>query len=143
MIHLLKAYLNTTSGYDILNTTHDVKRALRESQILNGILTVFIPGGGAGVAVIENDPIIQEDFKKMIASFVPEEKGVRPSRKSGSGASESHMRSLFLRSDAVIPIKEGKLLLGAWQEVVVFDFDNKPGRREVLIHVMGEGAEKK
>ena len=143
MVYLLNAYLNATKGIDILNTTVDVKRAVRESRVLNGLVTVMLPGSTAGVAVLENDAAIQGELKKLIASLVPDPQGPRPSRKSGSGHAEAHLRAGFLARSVSIPVKDGKLLLGPWQEVLVFDFDDKVGRREVCIHVMGEGAEKK
>ncbi|EKD42801.1 MAG: hypothetical protein ACD_73C00014G0001, partial [uncultured bacterium] len=63
--------------------------------------------------------------------------------KSGSGHKQSHIRAAMLHSSIVIPIKDGKLLLGPWQEVIVVDFDDKVGRREINIHVLGEAAAKK
>ncbi|MBI2340766.1 MAG: YjbQ family protein [Deltaproteobacteria bacterium] len=143
MSTLLNVYLNTTKGIDILNATVDVKRAFKESQVSNGLLTVYVPGGTAGVAILENDPAIQKEYKNLIASFVGNPAGARPARRSGSGHAEAHLRASFLARSVIIPVKDGKLLLGPWQEVIVFDFDDKIGRREVCIHVMGEGAEKK
>ena len=126
MLYLHHAYLNVTQGVDLLNASADVGRALRESQVVNGLLTVFIPQGGAGVVLLENKPALQAEFKELIVSF----------------ADKAHLRGALLSSSVGIPIKDGKLLLGPWQEVIIFDFDEKVGRREVLLHVMGEGAEK-
>ncbi len=141
MIHLLKAYLNTTKGVDILNATHDVKRALRESQVLQGLLTVHLPSSTSGVVILENDPSIREALKNHILSLVPSPTGKpRPVRKSGTGHTEAHLQATCLSSSVSIPIKDGQLLMGPWQEVIVFDFDDKVARCEVLIHVMGEGA---
>lgn len=150
MIYLLKAYLNTTQEIDILDATHDVKRGVRESQILHGLVTVFLPGSAGGIIIMENDPSIRDAIKKMVQSFVP--RGVdkvdkkvktRPMRKSGSGFDEAHLQAALFSNSVTIPLKDGRLLLGPWQEVIVFDFDDKIGRREVMIHILGEGAEKK
>lgn len=142
-VHVLTSYLNSTSGMDILNATHDVKRALRESQILNGVVTVFLPGSACGVALLENDPKVQEGVRDLTVSFIPNSGEVRPVRKSGTGRVEGHLRGALLSQSVQIPVKDGRLLLGPWQEVVVFDFDDKGGRREVVIHVMGEGPPEK
>lgn len=142
-VHVHNAYLNATQGIDALNATHDVKRALRESQIQDGLMTVSVPSSTAAVVILENDPSIHEEFKKVITSFIAEPQGSRPSRKSGTGHIESHLKAALLPNSVSIPIKEGRLLMGHWQEVIVFDFDNKMGRREVCVHVMGEGKEKK
>lgn len=146
-VHVLKAYFNSTKAIDVFNATHDVKRGLRESQVLHGLLTVFSPGSSAGIALLENDPKVHGELKDLISSFVMGSEGAspgaRPVRKSGSGSSEAHLRGALLSQSVSIPIKDGKLLMGDWQEVIVFDFDDKIGRREILIHVMGEGEEKK
>lgn len=144
MVHLLSAYYPTTAHVDILNATSDVKRALRESQIINGILTVLIPGNTACVILLENDRSIHEAFRELLLSFVmPSDEDARPSRKSGTGKLSSHLLAGLIPKSLSIPIKDGKLIMGAWQEVVVYDFDDKIGRREVLIHVDGEKPEKK
>lgn len=142
-VYVLTSYLNSTGGIDILRATHDVKRALRESQFLNGVITVFLPGGASGVAILENDPKIWEGLKDLAVSFIPDSGETRPVRQSGTGRVEGHLRGALLSQSVQIPVKEGRLLLGAWQEVVVFDFDDKQGRREVVIHVMGEGPPEK
>jgi secondary thiamine-phosphate synthase enzyme len=142
MAYLLNAYLNTTATVDLLNLTHDVKRAVRESQVKNGLLTALIPSSTAGLVVLENDPEIQEAFKKSILERIDSPTGVRPVRKSGTGHVQSHLQAAQLQTSISIPIVEGVLILGPWQEVLVIDFDDKVGRREIKIHVMGE-AEKK
>lgn len=143
MIYLHRAYLNTTKEVDILDVTHDVKRAFRESQIINGLVTIFVPGTTASLAVLENDPLIREELKKLIFSFVVvDEKKQRPLRKSGTGSLEAHLRTAFLSTSVSIPVVDNKLLLGPWQEVIAFDFDDKIGRREILIQIMGEKEEK-
>jgi len=143
MSYQLNAYFNSTSGVDTFNVTHDVKRALRDAGSQDGLLTVYIPSSTAGVVVLENDNDIKEAFKQFIVSQVEESSAARPVRKSGSGNNEYHMRAALLNRSVVIPIKDGKLLLGPWQEVIVYDFDSKVGRTEVQIHVLGEGAAKK
>ena len=137
-MYLLNTYFNTTVQIDIFNATHDVKRALRESKVENGLLTVFIPGATAGLAILENDPSIHLELKKLLESIIPSSKTPRPSRKSGTGSNETHLRASFLSKSIVIPIKDGKLFLGPWQEVIAYDFDDKVARREIMISIMEE-----
>ncbi|MBX7148273.1 secondary thiamine-phosphate synthase enzyme YjbQ [bacterium] len=140
---VLNAYFNTTLQIDSFIVSHDIKRALRESQVLNGLLTIYLPKSAASIILVENDKLIQESLKQLISSFVSDEEGERPQRRSGTGRESSHLRALLLPQTLSIPIKDGKLFLGPWQEVVVYDFDDKIGRREVMIQVMGDGAEEK
>lgn len=143
MIFLRNYYVNTTVKTDVLLVTHDVKRAVRESGVPSGLVTVFIPGATAGVAILENDPKIHEEYKKWVEAQVPADSGPRPSRRSGSGRNDAHLRASLVGLSVSIPLMDGKLMLGAWQEVVLFDFDdNKVCRREITIQVLGEGAAK-
>jgi len=143
MIFLRNYYVNTTVKTDVLLITHDVKRAVRESGVPSGLVTVLIPGATAGVAILENDPKIHEELKKWVETQIPAETGPRPNRRSGSGRNDAHLRAALIGLSVSIPLQDGKLMLGAWQEVVLFDFDdNKVGRREITIQVMGEGAAK-
>ena len=142
MAFQLNAYLNTTAQVDILTATHDVKRALRESAIGEGLLTVYIPSSTAGVVILEGDNDIKEALKNQLTALFETPSGARPSRKSGTGHKESHLKAAYLNRSVVIPIKDGKLLLGPWQEVLVYDFDDKIGRCEIQIHIMGEAPKK-
>ncbi|KAB2837042.1 hypothetical protein F9K50_11535 [bacterium] len=143
MIFLRNYYVNTTVKTDVLLITHDVKRAVRESGVPSGLVTILIPGATAGVTILENDPKIHEELKKWVETQIPSESGTRPSRRSGSGRNDAHLRAALIGLSVSIPLQDGKLMLGAWQEVVLFDFDdNKVCRREITIQVMGEGAAK-
>ncbi len=143
MIFLRNYYVNTTVKTDVLLITHDVKRAVRESGVPSGLVTILIPGATAGVTILENDPKIHEEMKKWVETQIPAESGARPNRRSGSGRNDAHLRAALIGLSVSIPLQDGKLMLGAWQEVVLFDFDdNKVCRREITIQVMGEGAAK-
>ncbi len=141
MIFLRNYYANTTSKTDALLVTEDIKRAVRESGILQGLITVLVPGGTAGVVMLENDPKLREEYKLWIEQQVSAKSGSRPARKSGTGKDEAHLRAALVGAQISIPLQNGKPMLGAWQEVVLLDFEDKVGRREFTIQIMGEGGE--
>jgi len=133
-------YLNSTAGVDLLIATHEAKRAIRDSGVKNGLLTLLVTNGSAGVALLENDAKLIERFKDFIVRLVPEpeKKPARPSRRSGSGHDFAHLRAALVGSNVSLPIKDSKLVMGAWLDVVVLDFDDKIGRREITIQITGE-----
>jgi len=135
-----KAYVNVTAGVDSVLVTHDVKRVAAEAALSLGIIQVFVPNTTSGLAILENDPKLFEDYKKWIESQVPVSQEKRPERRSGTGKNFAHLRAQFFSSSLSIPFAEGKLQLGAWQEIVFFDFDDKVTRREYFILAMGESA---
>lgn len=139
MIFLRNYYVNTTQKTDVLVITHDVKRAVRESGIPSGTVNILIPGATAGVTLLESDPKIYEGLKNWVEGQFPAIPGARPSRRSGSGKDEAHLRAALIGLTLAIPLQDGKLMTGAWQEVVLFDFDDsKVGRREITIQIQGD-----
>ena len=133
-------YVNSTAKTDIHLITHDVKRALRESGVQNGTVVVLIPGGSAGVTLLEEDPKIHEALKEWLEAQFPTTEGARPSRRSGSGRNSAHLRAALVGVQLCIPVQNGKLMSGLWQEVVLFDFDDKMGRREITIQILQEAG---
>lgn len=140
MIFLRNYYVNSTAKTDIHLITHDVKRAIRESEIQNGVLTVLVPGATAGLALLENDPKIHEEYRTWVEAQIPAQGGARPSRRSGSGRNDAHLRAALTGLSLTMPVMQGQLAVGPWQEVVLFDFDDKVGRREITIQIVGEGG---
>jgi secondary thiamine-phosphate synthase enzyme len=138
MIFLRNYYVNTTGKTDVLNITHDVKRALRESGIANGSVTILIPGATAGVALLEGDPKIQAAYRDWVETQVPASEGIRPNRRSGTGKDSAHLRAAIVGLNMVLPVQGGKLMIGPWQEVTLLDFEDKAGRREITIQVAGD-----
>lgn len=133
-------YVNSSAKTDIHILTHDVKRAVRESEVKNGTLVVLVPGATAGVTLLEEDPKIHEAFRDWVEAQIPLSEGARPSRRSGSGRISAHIRAALVGVQLCIPVQDGKLMSGMWQEVVLFDFDDKVGRREITIQVIKEAA---
>ncbi len=143
MIFLRNYYVTTTAKTDVLVISQDVKRAVRESAVQSGAVHILIPGGTAGVTLLENDPKIYEEYKGWVESQIPASSGSRPSRRSGSGRNDAHLRASLIGVTLSIPLMDGKLMTAPWQEVVLFDFDDsKVGRREITIQVMGDGGAK-
>lgn len=143
MSYLHRAFFNTTQDIDAYVLNHDLKRALLDSKLSSGLLTVTFTQAAVGIVLLENDIEIRQELKKYLLELVPPVTQARPVRKSGTGPLESHMRAAFLPPTMTLSFHEGRLLIGPWQEAVVFDFDSKVGRREVLIHVMGGATDKK
>lgn len=136
-----KSYVNVTNHIDSLVITHDVKRVVSEANIQNGLIVIFIPNATSAVTVLENDPKIFDDLKKWIETEIPSTSEKRPERRSGTGGNFAHLRAQCFAQSLSVPIAEGKLQLGNWQEVVFLDFDDKVTRREYFMTVLGE-AEK-
>ncbi len=130
--------LQTKGHTDILDITVQVAHIVTTSKIKDGSATVFITGSTAGVSTIEFEPNLVEDFKEAWNDVVPENQEYHHDRTWGDNNGYAHIRASMLGSSLVIPIKDGELLLGTWQQIVVVDFDNRPRERQVVVQVTGE-----
>lgn len=131
-------YITASAKVEYRVITREVQQAVRESQIQNGVLTVLIPGATAGVVLLENDPKIHEEYLKWIEAQIPASEGPRPNRRSGSGRNSAHLRAALVGVQLTLPLQDGKLMSSSWQDVVLFDFDDTAGRREITIQILGD-----
>jgi len=129
----------STQGFcDIHDITRDVQNELKRSRIREGLATVIVPGSTAGITTIEFESGAVADLKKAIERLAPENIHYDHDARWGDGNGFAHVRAALLGPSLTIPVAEGQLRLGTWQQIVVVDFDNRPRRREVVIHLLGE-----
>jgi secondary thiamine-phosphate synthase enzyme len=128
----------TTARTDILDLTDEVEARLRESGVRNGQLLVFTPGSTAAVTSIEYEPGVVEDLRRAIERLAPREIDYDHNARWGDGNGYSHVRSALVGGSFTIPVVDGRLMLGTWQQVVLLDFDNHGRERRVVVQVIGE-----
>jgi len=130
--------LQTTDGTDILDITSYAEEKVLQSGIKDGSMSVFISGATAGVTTIEYESGAVNDLRRAIDGIAPRNTVYEHDQKWGDGNGYAHVRASLLGPSLVVPIHDGKPLLGTWQQIVVLDFDNRPRRRKVVIQTMGE-----
>ena len=123
---------------DFVDITPEIEKQVAKSRLDSGIVTVFVTGSTAGLAVIENEPGLIADYKEMWQRLAPDNIRYAHDSAWGDGNGHSHVRASLLGPSLVIPFKDKKLALGTWQQVVLADFDNRPRSRQIVIQVMGE-----
>lgn len=140
MIFQRNYFLNTTTGTDVLSVIHEVMRTVRESQIQDGIVVVISPQSGAGVTVIEMLPDVVTALKNAVALFPGQNEDTK-NRKKEDVAIGPRVSAAMLGRSVSIPLKGGALTLSPREEIVVVDLEKAAKRREVMVHVMGEGKQ--
>jgi secondary thiamine-phosphate synthase enzyme len=130
--------LETSGDSDLIDITDRVKKVVRDSGILSGIVTIFVPGSTAGVTTIEYEDGAVRDFQGAIERIAPKGIHYYHDAKWGDGNGYSHIRASLLGPSLTVPFSSSRLLLGTWQQIVLLDFDNRPRSRRVLIQVLGE-----
>ena len=128
----------TKGNCDLIDVTGRVEEIVRESGLRMGICTVFCPGSTASVTTIEYEGGLLKDFPDAMDRLVPEDIVYEHHLRWGDGNGHSHVRSTILGPSLTIPIVNGKLTLGTWQQIVFCDFDNRARSRKMEVMVLGE-----
>jgi secondary thiamine-phosphate synthase enzyme len=129
----------TTKGFsDILDITHHVDAVIDRSRIENGLVTVFCPGSTGSVTTIEYESGMVGDLQKAIEKIVPSNIPYEHDKRWGDGNGFSHVRAALMKPSLTIPLIEGRLALGTWQQIVFIDFDNRRRERNLIVQIMGE-----
>ena len=128
---------NTSSKTDIINITTEVENAVLSSGVKNGNLLLFISGSTAALTTIEYESGVVNDLRRAIERIAPKDISYEHDRRWGDGNGYSHVRAALVGASLSIPIKEGRMLLGTWQQIVLLDFDNRPRKREVEVQISG------
>ena len=129
---------NTTEKTDIIDITPQVKKEIKGSGIRNGNVTLFTPGSTAGLTTIEYESGVINDLKKAIERMAPEDIYYEHNERWGDGNGYSHVRSAIVGGSFTVPVVDGRLVLGTWQQIVLMDFDNHGRTRRVVVQVTGE-----
>jgi secondary thiamine-phosphate synthase enzyme len=129
--------LKTRGNNDVHDITGDVSVAVKESGLRDGIVNVFVPGSTAGITAIEYEPGMVADLKAFLERTAPTDGPYRHNH-GGDSNGHAHVRSAFIGPSLVVPLIEGRLGLGTWQQIVLVDFDDRPRTRDVTVQIVGE-----
>ena len=130
--------IHTKGRDDCLDITEAVQRAVTRSKIREGLATVFVTGSTAGVTTIEYEPGLVKDLKEAVRRLFPENLRYAHHEAAGDDNGFSHLRAAFIGPSLTIPIADGRLQLGTWQQIVLIDFDTRPRSRSYVIQLIGE-----
>ena len=130
--------LKTKGQNDCVEITGAVQRAVSRAKVQNGLATVFVTGSTAGVTTIEYEPGLVHDLKEALERLFPKTLRYAHHEAAGDDNGFSHLRASFIGPSLTVPIVDGKLQLGTWQQIVLLDFDTHPRTRTYLIHLIGE-----
>ena len=138
MVRSYTLKLETKGFGDTIDITDKVREILIKSGIKNGLITVFCPGSTGTITTIEYESGVIRDLKNALERLVPSDIPYEHDYKWHDGNGFSHVRAAMMKPSLTIPVIEGELTLGTWQQVVFIDFDNRSRRRNIVVHIIGE-----
>ena len=138
LIHTGKLVETTQGHCDIIDITAKVQEQLQGERIRRGLVTLFVSGSTAALTTIEYEPGLLKDLKEFLEKLVPSNRKYHHDDRWGDDNGFSHLRASLLGPSLQVPIENGRLLLGTWQQIVLLDFDNRPRTREIMVQIMGK-----
>jgi secondary thiamine-phosphate synthase enzyme len=124
-------------GPDIANITDQLARIANKANVENGSLHASVIGSTGSLTTIEYEPGVVEDLRRAITRLAPPDMEYEHEKAWHDGNGHSHVQAALLGPSVAIPVRQGVLALGTWQQVVLINHDNRPRQRRVEVTVMG------
>jgi secondary thiamine-phosphate synthase enzyme len=131
-------FLSTTGNTEIIDITQKVGECISSSELKNGLVTIFCPSSTSGITTVEYEPGVLQDLKRIFDEIIPKQNTYMHNEAWHDGNGYSHIRSALIKTSLTVPLVDGRMTLGTWQQVVFIDFDTRPRRREIIVQILGE-----
>jgi secondary thiamine-phosphate synthase enzyme len=128
--------LSTRGDGHVVDLTEGVARVVATSGVRTGVACVFVVGSTAAVTTMEHEPGGVADLQAMLERLIPRGERYEHNVRNADTNAHAHLRAALVGPSEAIPVVEGRLALGTWQQVVLVDFDDSPRDRTVLVHVL-------
>jgi secondary thiamine-phosphate synthase enzyme len=126
----------TEGNNDIINLNPEIAPRIREIAG-EALLHIFVGGSTAAVTTVEFEPgLVQHDLPRVLQQLVPDDAHYDHEATWNDDNGHSHIRAALLGPGLSVPISNGKLLTGQWQQVVLLDFDTRPRRRQIICTII-------
>ena len=128
-----------TRGRGLLEVTRPLSEWVDEAGLVTGLLTVFVRHTSASLLIQENaDPDVRGDLDRFFARLVPDGDPLFLHRDEGADDMPAHVRAALTAVQLSVPLSDGRLALGTWQGIYLWEHRTRPYRRELLLHLLGE-----
>ena len=131
--------IGTRGNAQVLNITDEVAGVVGDSEIRDGILVVFVIGSTAGITTTEFEPgLVNHDLRDFYERVAPENIVYQHEETWHDDNGHSHVRASSLGPSITVPVVDGRMPLGTWQQIILIDFDTRPRTREIVVQIVGE-----
>jgi secondary thiamine-phosphate synthase enzyme len=138
MVITKELQLSTKGNCDIQDITPQVEEAVRASGMGDGIVTIFCPGSTGGLSTIEFESGVVHDLCQVLDEIAPPDRDYRHHLRWHDDNGHSHVRAALIGPSLTVPVVEGQLTLGTWQQIVFLDLDTSARSRRLVLQVLGE-----
>jgi secondary thiamine-phosphate synthase enzyme len=135
-VHAGQLRFSTQGDGDVIDITAGVESVIVQAGTENGVVSVFVPGTTAAVTTMEHERGGVHDLRETLNRLVPREGSYEHNRLNNDTNSHAHIRAAIVGPSETLPVRDGRLDLGTWQQVVLIDFDDRPRQRTVVVQVL-------
>jgi len=126
------------SGPDIVDITPDLYRCIQSAGIVDGQLSAAMVGSTGSLTTIEYEPGAVEDLKSAVNRMAPPDRSYAHELAWHDGNGHSHVQAALMGPSICLPVRQGRLHLGTWQQVVAVNHDNRPRKRTIEVTIIGK-----
>jgi len=130
--------IKTAREGDIVDITNLVENVVKRSGISDGVVHVFAIGSTAAISTMEYEPGLKQDLPEILERIAPKNIEYKHHLRWGDYNGHSHIRATILGPSLTVPIKDGRLILGTWQQIIFIELDVRARNRRIMVTVMGE-----
>lgn len=139
MVKTHELSIKTKGNCDVINITDQVAAAVTQAGVNAGTVTVFNVGSTAGITTTEYEPgLANHDLKAAFEKIAPQNARYEHEETWHDDNGHSHVRASLLGPSLSVPVIDGRLALGTWQQIILIDFDTRPRTRTVVCQMVGE-----
>lgn len=128
-----------TRGRGLVEFTRQVRAFVEQQPIRNGLLTLFCRHTSASLLIQENaDPSVRRDLERYFEEIAPEDASRYEHNDEGLDDMPAHLRTALTQVQLSIPVEQGRMVLGTWQGIYLFEHRRAAHQRDVVVHLIGE-----
>jgi secondary thiamine-phosphate synthase enzyme len=135
-VHGGELSLSTNGDADVIDITAQVQQVVAEGPVTEGLVTAFVRGSTAAITTMEFEPGGVADLRALVDRLIPAEGDYEHNRLNHDTNSHAHQRASLIGASEQVPLIDGRLVLGTWQQLVLIDFDDRPRDRTVVVQVV-------
>jgi secondary thiamine-phosphate synthase enzyme len=135
-VHSGELSLSTNGDSDVIDITAQVQQVVADGPVADGLVTAFVRGSTAAITTMEFEPGGVADLRALLDRLIPGEGDYEHNRLNHDTNSHAHQRASLIGASEQVPLVDGRLSLGTWQQLVLIDFDDRPRDRTVVVQVV-------
>jgi secondary thiamine-phosphate synthase enzyme len=128
--------VSTRGHRDVIDLTDDLKGIIRDSGVTDGVVVLFVPGSTAALTTIEFEPGLQKDMDAFLERLLPWQSGYAHHDTWHDDNGAAHLQAALIGPSLSIPVIDGELALGTWQQPVLIDCDTRPRKRSIVVQII-------